>query len=394
MNPAGDAIVVWTQHDDVGIPNSSTFWANRRVAGSWTGPQVIVASSVNSPRVAIDPWGNATVLYTQSSRITSIRYEAATGWGTPAGVHDSLNPQYSPAIAMDGNGNALAVWSETTTSPSTSKVWGNRYSAGSGWQGATLLEPMHANANRCDVAMNPQGVGLAVWQAPDFYAFNIRFAPFDGTSWQIPVGAMALEMEVAPLANTIGGLLPLPAVELDSQGNAIVIWLVQDGGLAGSDTRTSLRAVRYDVVSGWDLATPIESFDSIIRNPSLAMSPTGSAFVLWEQRLDAAAERVIWSVRFDPQSGWGNPVSVGTGFQPKVAAASDGKAVAVWIQDDSLLASFYDPSTGWQASEEIEDNSGSAYAHEVAMTAGGKAVVVWRQYLGNQMGATWANQRE
>jgi hypothetical protein len=390
VNASGEAIVVWNQRDESGSPTTSTVWSNQWSGEAWEGARLIAASWAMRPQVGLDPEGTATVLYLRQGGIASIRRPKGSDWSAPETVRESADFHGSPSLAVDDYGNALAVWSEPFGS--NARTWGIRYAAGSGWGTAQQLELQSFAASRGDVAMSPQGQGLAVWQIPDAWRYNVRFAPFDGTTFKPPIDMMSLEGEDIPLANSMGAIESLPLVRMDGQGNAFVIWLVQDGPTTGpSTTRTSLRAVRYDVDTNWELAEAIEPFDSAIRNPWLAVSRDGSAYVAWEQVTDGEPTKQVWCVRFDPQNRWGSPVSLGAGVQPKVAAGDGGAAVVSWGQDDSIVARIRS-SAGWQEMGTLTSPGAEASQPEVAMTPGGVAMAVWSQYLGSGNRAVWMNR--
>lgn len=76
---------------------------------------------------------------------------------------NNIDDEPEPQIALDGAGNALAVWHQRDGT--RSNIWGNRYTMGSGWGKATMIE----REDSADVSMMPEialdaaGNTLAVW---------------------------------------------------------------------------------------------------------------------------------------------------------------------------------------------------------------------------------------
>ena len=85
-----------------------------------------------------------------------------------------LAARRTPAVAMDGAGNALAVWIRASADGSSDEIWGAHALAGKKWQPA--------------VRIGQQGLGpslaprLAVIGPHDVYAAWSQVAAGDGTS--------------------------------------------------------------------------------------------------------------------------------------------------------------------------------------------------------------------
>ena len=79
----------------------------------------------------------------------------------------------APQIAMDNNGNAVAVWAQAGS------IYANRYAAGA-WGTAKLLENGAKDAFVPQVATDGSGNALAVWQQNDGSHLSIYYNIFDG----------------------------------------------------------------------------------------------------------------------------------------------------------------------------------------------------------------------
>lgn len=163
VDAAGSAMAVWTQHDGT----TESIYSSRHVAGAWGAPALVETSSnwVGSVSVAMDGNGNAIVVWYEADNgdVTSIwarRYVAGVG-GTAVRIDDSSSYTSGgfPQIAMDATGNAMAVWNQG------SYTWANRYVAGSGWAGATLIDSAAAGGSSSapQVAVDANGNAIAVW---------------------------------------------------------------------------------------------------------------------------------------------------------------------------------------------------------------------------------------
>ena len=88
---------------------------------------------------------------------------ATTGWQT-AQLIETGNAGYAsrPQIAFDASGNALAVWDQFDGT--RRNIWANRYTAGTGWGTAQLIETNAGDAIDSQIAFDASGNAIAVWQ--------------------------------------------------------------------------------------------------------------------------------------------------------------------------------------------------------------------------------------
>jgi hypothetical protein len=166
----GNALAVWDQSDGT----RSNIWANRYAAGSgWGAAQLIETDDVggaSDAHVAFDGSGNALALWTQRdaanrNTIQFNRYTAGTGWGAAAVVASSLvgGGPSGARFAFDGSGGALAVWN---TSDGTNNLIGNgRYTAAGSWivTNSIIGGSSFAQAVIPRIAVDSNGNAVAVW---------------------------------------------------------------------------------------------------------------------------------------------------------------------------------------------------------------------------------------
>ena len=174
VNASGDALAVWHQFDGTRI----NIWANRFTAAtsSWGTAALIETDNFGdalSPQIAFDASGNALAVWRQfdgtRTNIWANRFTAAAGsWGTAALIEtDNFGDAFSPQIAFDAGGNALAVWEQSDGT--RSNIWANRFTAATtSWGTAALIETDNAgNASNPQVAFDASGNALAVWEQSD-----------------------------------------------------------------------------------------------------------------------------------------------------------------------------------------------------------------------------------
>jgi len=272
-------------------------WANRYVAGQgWQGAERVESQSgahAWSADVAVDANGNAQVVWTQYtdetwdySKVFANRYASGTGWGTETAISGLGLYDARPEVAMDGNGTAIAVWSQLD-STSCWSLWANRDPAGTGWGTAEAIESLPYSSLGVQISMDSNGSAVVVWEQEDSIRAN-RYVP--GSGWQ--------------------------------------------------------GQTRLDGSTRIDRLPPGHGDYSVATSPSVAVDAAGNAVAVWVKRPDSGSVYSVWASRFTNGSGWGNAALVesndtGSAFAPDVGVDASGNAVAAWSQTNGTLTSAW-----------------------------------------------------
>jgi hypothetical protein len=346
-------------------------------------PVLIETADASDPHIAVDGSGDAVAVWVQggtgAKTIWSNRYTAGVGWGTATSITSHSSGESAPRIAIDSNGDAVAVWTYAGT---PSEIWANHYSAGWGWGQAAAIGNNAGDADLARAAMDSAGDAIAVWQQSDGTRTNIwanRYTPSGG--W---VTATLIENDNAGDAQS-------PCIAMNAGGDAVAVWQQNDG------TRFNIWANRYTTTAGWEGATLIESDNSgDATHPVVAVTDDGNATAVWQQ-----SDGTRFNIRANRYSsaGWGSATLIendnnGDAQYPQIAATSNGDAAVVWQQSDgahfNIWANRYS-SAGWGSASLIESNaSGDALYPQVAAAAGGDTLAVWQQSDG-ALTNIWAN---
>lgn len=381
ISSEGDVVVVW---NDVGQVRARGYSAQ----GGWEEGSRQINRSVfarDDAIVAMDPAGNAIAVWSQDfdvGRIYSARYSAGSDWRFSEKIDEDFTGGLGPTVSVGANGTAVAAW--TRVASTGLEVWANRYSPGSSW-GA----PARIGGNSADqvsgvrVAVAPDGSATAVWARSDGGPFDIwANRCSDDGEWGTPSG---IGQEGSSDARS-------PQVGVDDQGNAIVVWEQFDGsvydvwsnryasgegwgvtpsrvedfdagdatdpdiGVAGSGnavavwaqsvgSRADLWSSRYTVGSGWGAATRIDSVDAAsAKGPQVGVDQEGGAIVSWLQ--SDGTEEHIWSNHYAPSAGWSvaSPIDSSDRASPRVpnpTVARSGLAAVVWGESGSSATGLW-----------------------------------------------------
>jgi len=220
MDASGNAIAVWDQFNGADV--YSNIWANHYSVGAGWGTATVIGSGtsvvVEHARVAIDPFGNAVAVWQQTGgpgfNIWSNRYVAGSGWSTAMSIQTGSGAASTPEVAVDMDGNALAVWRQSDLARVS--IWANRHVAGRGWGAATLIESdSSGDASAPKLVLHAGGNALVVW--PQIDTFNHthlwanRYSPVSG--W----GQVTLVQDDV-------STVPLISVAPNTNGSNLVLW--------------------------------------------------------------------------------------------------------------------------------------------------------------------------
>ncbi len=324
LTESGNAMAVWVQNDGTYY----RIYANRYQKGiGWLDAIYIDQNTGDAsfPRLAMDPLGNAIAVWSQHDgvrfNIWANRYATGTGWGT-AVLLENMNSggAVNPDVAMDRYGNALAVWTQSTGS--RSDIYYSWYTTGASWQYPELVEQDDiANSDHCRVAMTPYGTAVVVWLR-EYGVWDLWTNTYSRSGgWG-----------TAELLETDGaGNVMNPVVSMNSQMETLVTWSQSDG------TTFNIWANVFRSGTGWESAEMIEpAGDTDAYIVAGCMDGSGNAMVVWYQFIkynlcflsNRNTKDSGWS---QPEAV---DVGEGTGGDPALASDSDGNVHLVFKKNN------------------------------------------------------------
>ena len=284
IDAVSEAVAVWTAFDNGDVLVQG---AVRSADGEWSEPDDLSPAGqdvtpLEAPGVAIDAAGNAIAVWKLegSNDIVQAAMRPADqeNWAAPDDLSDAGQDAGEPVVAMNGAGEAVAVW---TRLDGTNTIQAAVRPAGGDWADPDDLSDASQNAAEPDVAMDEAGEAVAVWTRSngtnDIVQGAVRPAGGDwadpndlsasgrnGTSpvvaMNVAVGAVAMwdrsdgtDLRIQASVRPPGGEWPKPdtlsaagedagfaEVALDAAGNAIAVF-----GRNGDDG-PFVQAVGYD----------------------------------------------------------------------------------------------------------------------------------------------------
>jgi len=171
----GNALAVWAQNDGTRYH----IWANRFNGTDWGTAELIETDNAEDafkPQIAFDNNGNALALWGQydgaRTNIWANRFNG-TDWGTAELIEtDDAGNAFGPQLAFDDTGSAFVVWVQNDGA--RYNIRANRFD-GSNWGTAELIETDdRGDAFKPQIALDNNGNALAVWKQYNGVRENIR----------------------------------------------------------------------------------------------------------------------------------------------------------------------------------------------------------------------------
>lgn len=331
--PNGEALAVWQQ--DAPPSTAEAIMFSRTDGGVWKEATLLQTAvfEISDLKLVADGQGNAAVIWRQTDVQNGPRtiQAAVFGFGAEAFLPTetiSLNGAHSPDIAIDTNGNALAVWVQRNNNTGFDTIRARPYAAGGDWGEEVEINPGEGLNSRIPrVAVGVNGAASVVWERDFADGVRLRKASnFLAGNW-----ANTIDLNGAATALK-------PEVVLDHLGITTVVWLQIVGG--GQEQLVFSR--------GEDVLSPAEKLENI--NPpqsaeahQLAVDAAGRVMAVWTR--DEGESFITQISRLDPATGkWGAPYRIESEdvshiAVPALAMNAGSLALVVWVQG-ALLPSF------------------------------------------------------
>jgi hypothetical protein len=336
----GNALAAWERVDGT----CANIFANRYIVGAGWGAPVLIEPThcdARGAHIAVGPAGDAIAVWYQftagSAHIWANRFVPGAGWGTVERIDNVAGNAAVPQIAIDRNGNALAMWEQFDGTRKS--IWANRYVIGTGWGSARRIESNDASdAQGVQLTVDAVGNALAVWQQADgpherIWANSYRADGDWGTA--------------AVIGGTDVGDASRPQIAIRN-GSGFAIWQLSAG------TRTAIFARRYEAGSFSDAVFVLSDSISSASFPQVAVDSQGNAIAVWGQKnapplinQDAVYGATMSS--FTPaDGGWSFPRSIETPneggldeIHPQLAIGANDLAFTAWDHLNSAGTSIW-----------------------------------------------------
>jgi len=244
--PSGDAVAVWeAEESGVYVVQAASMPA---LSGVWQVPVNLSATGAESAgvQVAVDAAGRAHAIWTWNdgvgTAVQTASRPAGGAWSAPTNLSDPGRYAMDPAVAVDPTGDVAASWADYDGTHYIDQ--GAAQPAGGGWSAPADLSASGADAAHSQVAIDAQGDAVALWvRAETSGAAPVQAAAYDAAG-------PALNGLAIPATAVAGQPVAFAVSPLDAWSTlGATTWSFGDGGSAvgASTTHTFAAAGTYAV---------------------------------------------------------------------------------------------------------------------------------------------------
>jgi PKD domain len=321
-----------------------------RPAGSDWGAATEIGTATNNtggPALAVDPAGNALIVFVNSDNTAPcngtanaclhVVSRAPSGTLTTEALFtNGGTAMFEPAVALDpsGNGQATVIW-RSTPSAGQNVVQGIRGTIGGAWPATS--SPLGATTTSTlsspRVAIDGNGVPVAFYLSTVTGQYNVMGSFMRGSTWTAP----------GSRANSTVGAFSALYVKTNRQGNVDAIFSGQGAGTKVVQTTT------YDAATTSFPATPATIYTVVsthnLNGPKIQTASDGEAVAVWMDDFTSttSTRAVLASVRTG--GTWGSPVTLDPNTvdtsAPALAMDAAGNATAVWHSNSPSITERY-----------------------------------------------------
>jgi hypothetical protein len=339
-----------------------------------------------SPQVAVDAHGDVTAVWGRGGggnyAVQTATRPAGGAWQAPITLSEASVDAGGAQVAVDPEGDAVAVWDTFPVPPATARtIQAAVRSASTGvWSAPVTLGAIGEPTGNPQVAVDSHGNAVAVWEEqpvnPGPQYIQASFRPAGGT-WSAPVS-------ISP-----GNVAFRPHVVMDPEGNAVVTWF-------GYDSVQS--AVRLASSGTWQQPVEVTTIGSEAGGrpggPALAVDGLGDVVTAWSSTVGSGSNHIVQAATLPAGGAWQTPVALSEAGldagSPDVALDPQGDAVVTWSAATSAIVGSHSavmqavvrPAGGaWQApvdiSEAGQEVDDPQFEPKVAIDPQGNAITVW-----------------
>ncbi len=329
-NGKGVFVVVWDSSGQDGSVDG-IFGQRFTKGGQFANPEFAINTYTSNaqfaPRIAMNQNGDFVVVWTSAGQDgggTGIFGQRFGPSGAKVGAEFPVNTyttgtQGEPAVAIDGAGDFVVVWSSAGQDGSGYGVFAQRFAGDGAKSGSEIAVNTYTTFDQHEpaVAMDAAGNFVVVWSSSgqDGDAEGVFGQRFDAAGArrgvEFPVNTHTASDET------------LPAIASDRHGNFVVAWA--DHNIDGSSYGVVLRQFHADGDNFGDEQIVDAFTENSQTSPAIAMGPAGDFIVTWASYEQDGSSWGTFGERYDRLAG---RIGDGFRFNTTTVGSQDGGRVA------------------------------------------------------------------
>ena len=369
VDGSGVGHAVWSRSDG----DNGRVQYTRSVDGgaSWSAPVNLstAGGSAGRPQVAVDGSGNLVAVWNRSDGNNDIiqssrSINSGVSWSTPVDLSLTGQDATNSRVAADGSGTVVAVWMRSDGNEDIIQA-SRSTNGGVSWSSPANLSESDESSNHVRLAVDGSGNAVALWSRDprgDTIVQSSRLLA-GGVSWSTPVNI-----------STIGLSATTPQIAIDGSGNVVAVWRLLDiGGTIIQSSRLVAGGVGWSTPEQLSVFSETGTSSD---NPQVAANGSGNAVAVWQQgngsntiiRFSQSTDGgASWSEPTDLSELGQSAIT------PEVAVDGSGNAVALWRrsngENDIIQASFSSAIDGGGGGEELANTGAGGPVNDTALVA-------------------------
>jgi hypothetical protein len=345
------------------------------VPGSTWSLLTVTSSTVISPQVAIDGTGNAVAIWSTGSSIvaSSLAYQASSWSATPTQLDAGGQTTATPAIAMNASGQTVAVWVRNDPTTGNPSIQAATSTFGGSWSTPQTLSNTAFSSSTPVVGIDSSGNTFAVWNENG--VIQTSKASFGG-SWSTET------------ALSTGTSSSAPQLAVNSGGQAVAVWV--------NGATSTIQASRYSSGSWEASAHDISASDTVI-NPQVAIDPSGNSTAIWSEGTNIMSAFATISGSWQtPLTAYSTGLTPDSSLQLHITVDNYGDFVLVYSQTNPSVSPPSGITTGstlggsWYPYNRLLTGSSSTnLTSSIASGPSGYAIAIWNPSARNITSSTF-----
>ncbi|MBI2891379.1 MAG: PKD domain-containing protein [Nitrospirae bacterium] len=300
LDPSGRAVAAWEINRVEQNRSNIYVHASVKAPGQPFGaPQAVSQRSdfsmgpvVDSDRsglgAAVIVWSRLLGRSGSSYADAAVKDASDEGFGTPITISGPVGDADHVDVALDGTGNAMAVWQRWHTTSESWRIQSSFRATGQPFSAPVYLSTAGRNAFNPRVAMDRSGNAVAVWQkrdANDMPRIQASVRPAGGRfgppEFLSPAGVDAWD----------------PSVAMNDSGTTVVVWRQWDNTYSRYRVFAAIRPPGGPFGSATAISEGDPNF--MTYGPSAAIDEDGNAIATWARLHWIVRDQVVEAVGFD-----------------------------------------------------------------------------------------------
>ncbi|MGP0101805.1 MAG: PKD domain-containing protein [Solirubrobacteraceae bacterium] len=324
--------------------------ASSSYAGAWSFAEF--HSEGSGPRVAMNEAGEAVIAYQGYGETIRVSRRMPDGSFTGGVFGEPVFPEpqtcclrpAEPSVAIDPSGGMVVVWQEDAWGSSKPEIYASFAQRGGAFGSPELVSTEGAYAP--EVAIDSRGEAVAVWLRDDGVSTVVEAA------FSSPGGSFS---EPAALSGD-GDDAAAAQVKMDGDGEAIASWIRASGGSSQLEVAVRRAGGSFPApdgsgngtILGESLAAPAVSTERLPQRVALTAGLEGVA--TWQAPSGAVQDARLGL----GQSTFGAASTIGSAIAaPTIAANTGGEVVIAWPMSSGIDVATATPGGAFGAPEEI-----------------------------------------